>query len=154
MKYNPNFYFFDEETRTSLEITEKFLLSMENFLKIGIDETELVKKLNYEDLVKSIKTLDEIYHKYLSDYNNFKTGEARSILDLEHIMNLITLGSENLPELDTITLRFCCAICLKNLIQRINNCYLGLILLLKQLYPEKDIKNDIFSGTICPVVTA
>ena len=144
MKYNPNFYFFDDQTRITLEIAESFLSSMENLVKVGIDEKDLVKGLTYEDLIRSIRTLDEMYHKYLDDYNNFKIGEARPILDLEHIMNLITLGSENLPELDTVTLRFCCSICLKNLIQRINNCYLGLILILKQIYPNEDIKNDVF----------
>lgn len=144
MKYNPNFYFFDEQTRTSLEISEKFLSSMESLVMISIDEVDLIKELKYEDLINCIKTLDEMYHKYLSDYNNFKTGDARPILDLEHIMNLITLGSENLPELDTITLRFCCSICLVNLIQRINNCYLSLILILKQIYPKKDFKNELF----------
>ena len=144
MIYNPNFYFFDEQTKFNLEISEQFLLSMENMVKIAIDEPELIKEVKYEDLIQSIKTLEEMYHKYLSDYNNFKTGESRSILDTEHIMNLITIGSINLPTLDTITLRYCCCVNLKNLIQRINNCYVSLVLVLKKIYPKRNIKNELF----------
>ena len=145
MIYDPNFYFFDEQTRLNLEISEQFLLSMENMAKIAIDKPSLIKDLKYKDLILSIKTLDEMYHKYLLDYNNFKTGESRSILDTEHIMNLITIGSNNLPNLDTITLRYCCCVNLKNLIQRINNCYISLILVLKKVYPKKDFKNELFT---------
>lgn len=144
--YDPNFYFFTEQQSQELQIHEQFLLSIEVLIEVCLDTEDPIKDLVYEDVVESLKSLDSMYHKYLKDYGDFKTGDARGIIDTEHLMNLITIGHKNLPELDDITMRFATSISLNNLIHRIKNCYVGLIYALQKVYPERNIKNDIFSS--------
>lgn len=150
--YDPNEYFFTPRQKEVLLAREIILLNVEIFnTKVftynGDNILEDIKPqgkdiITFEDYKEIAFELIFMYSTYIKLYDKFNLNTENPVLDAEHILNMLQIGTENLPEFDNITLEFINSSLIYNLSGRIFNAFQGFLFSLEKLFPErtKEIK--------------
>lgn len=144
-KYDPNFYFFTDEQFKLLKSWEDFLVSMEVMCAsvLTTDENPILE-ITFEDFNAALTEMIIMHNNYRKLLDIFRgPSDILGLIDTEHLINLASIGTKNLPELDDVTLRYINQTLLVNLINRIYNCFLNLIVVLQKFFPDK--KSEIMN---------
>lgn len=137
--YNPNYYFLTKAQKEKLVIDEEILLGIENILAVFSVTKELPANIEIQQLKEAELFLAELLENYQTEFETLGTFVPRAILDTEHILNMILIGSEHLPPTDDLTLKFFGALVVSHFIHRIDNCLSAVRILLNTNEPESQI---------------